>query len=95
VVVALASLELFGEGLGILRYRIYQEGGVLGGGFGVIEPQFVIRDRRSGRELPWSPRGSSGSDTETDGEVEILELPVKGRSRSLGGAPGSSGSISS
>jgi hypothetical protein len=76
VVVALASLELFGGGLGILRYRIYQEGGVLEGGFGVIEPQFIIRDRRS------------GSDTETDGEVEILELPVKGRSRSLGGAPG-------
>ena len=78
VVVALTSLELFGEGLGVLRYRISQERGTLGGGFGSPEPRLVIKDRRSGRELAWSPQGSGGSDTETDGEVEVLDLPESG-----------------
>jgi hypothetical protein len=77
VVVALASLELFGEGVGVLRYRISQEEGVLGGGFGSPEPELIIRDE-SGRELPWSPRGSGGSDAETDGEVEVRDLPETG-----------------
>ena len=30
------------------------------------------------RELSWSPQGSGGSDIETDGEVEIRDLPESG-----------------
>jgi hypothetical protein len=63
-----------------LRYRISYEEGMFEGGYGIPEPELVIRDE-SGRELPWSPRGSGGSDTETDGELEILDLPETGRSR--------------
>ena len=77
VTVALASLELFGEGLGILRYRISYEEGMFESGYGIPEPEFVIRDE-SGRELSWSPQGSGGSDIETDGEVEVRELPEMG-----------------
>jgi hypothetical protein len=77
VTVALASLELFGEELGILRYRISYEEGMFEGGYGLPEPEFVIRDD-SGRELPWSPRGSGGSDIEADGEVEVRDLPETG-----------------
>ena len=77
VTLALASLELFGEELGVLRYRISYEEGMFEGGYGIPEPELVIRDE-SGRELPWSPRGSGGSDTETDGELEVLDLPETG-----------------
>lgn len=77
-VVALASLELFGEGLGVLRYRISYEKGMLGGSYGVPEPELIVRDGGSGRELPWSPQGYSASDTETDGEVEVRDLPEGG-----------------
>jgi hypothetical protein len=77
VTVALASLELFGEGLGVLRYRISYEEGMFESGYGIPEPEFVIRDG-SGRELSWSPQGSGGSDIETDGEVEVRDLPESG-----------------
>jgi hypothetical protein len=77
VVVALTSLELFGEGVGVLRYRISYEGGMFEGGYGIPEPELVIRDG-SGRELPWSPRGSSSSESEADGEVEVRDLPETG-----------------
>jgi hypothetical protein len=75
--VALTSLELFGEGVGVLRYRISHERGMLGGSHGVPEPEFVIRDD-SGRVLPWSPQGYGASDTEADGEVEVRNLPEGG-----------------
>jgi hypothetical protein len=77
VTVALASLELFGEGLGVLRHGISYEEGMFEGGYGIPEPELVIRDG-SGRELPWSPRGSSSSENEADGEVEIRDLPETG-----------------
>lgn len=80
VTVALTSLELFGEGVGVLRYRISYEAGMFEGshGFGGIpEPEIVVRDE-SGRELPWSPQGSSSSKSEADGEVEIRDLPETG-----------------
>jgi hypothetical protein len=77
VTLALASLELFGEELGVLRYRISYEEGMFEGGYGIPEPELVIRDE-SGRELPWSPQGSGGSDTETEGELEVLDLPETG-----------------
>ena len=80
VLVALCSLELFGEGVGVLRYRISYEAGMFEGsrGFGGSpEAEFVIRDE-SGRDLPWLPQGWSGSESETDGEVEVRELPEIG-----------------
>jgi hypothetical protein len=77
VTVALTSLELFEEGVGVLRYRISYEAGMFEGGYGIPEPEFVVRDE-SGRVLPWSPRGSSSSESEADGEVEVRELPESG-----------------
>ena len=55
VTAALASLELFGEGVGILRYLVSYETGMFEVGYGIPEPELVVRDG-SGRELPWSPR---------------------------------------
>jgi hypothetical protein len=80
VTIALTSLELFGGGVGVLRYRISYEAGMfeVSHGFGGIpEPEIVVRDG-SDRELPWSPRGSSSSESETDGEVEVRDLPETG-----------------
>lgn len=77
VTVALTSLELFGEGVGVLRYRISYEAGMFEGGYGIPEPELVIRDG-SGRELPWSPQGSGSSESEADGEVEVRDLPESG-----------------
>jgi hypothetical protein len=78
VTVALASLELFGEGLGVLRYRVSSnEESMFEGGYGIPEPELVIRDG-SNRELPWSPQGSGSSDSEVDGEVEDRDLPESG-----------------
>jgi hypothetical protein len=44
---------------------------------GIPETELVIRDG-SGRQLPWSLQGASSSDSETDGEVEICDLPETG-----------------
>ena len=77
VVIALTSLELYEEGLGVLRYRISYEEGMFEGGYGIPEPELVVRDG-FGRELSWSPRGSSASDGEADGEVEVREVPEAG-----------------
>jgi hypothetical protein len=77
VTVALTSLELFGKRLGILRYRISYVEGMFEGGYGIPEPQLVIRDE-SGRELPWSPRGNGSSGSEAEGEMEVRDLPEKG-----------------
>jgi hypothetical protein len=75
VTVAFTSLELFGEGVGVLRYRISYEAGMFEDG--IPEPQLVIRDE-SERILPWSPQGGSASESEADGEVEVRELPETG-----------------
>jgi hypothetical protein len=75
VTLALTSLELFGEGVGVLRYRVSYEAGMFEDG--IPEPEFVVRDG-SGRELPWSPQGSSSSTDEADGEVEVRDLPGTG-----------------
>ncbi len=77
VTLALTSLELFGEGVGILRYRISYETGMFEDGYHIPEPELVVRDS-SGRELPWSPQGSSSSESEADGEVEVRDLPETG-----------------
>lgn len=75
VTVALTSLELFGEGVGVLRYRISYEGGMFEGE--IPMPELVVRDR-SGRELPWSPQGAGSGTGEADGEVEVRDLPEAG-----------------
>ncbi len=81
VTVALTSLELYGEGVGALRWRVslgesaFREEPDFG--FGIPEPVFEIRDD-SGRDLPWSPRGGGASDGESDGEIEVRELPETG-----------------
>jgi hypothetical protein len=76
-IVALTSLELFGEGVGVLRYRVSNEGLMFESGYGVREPEFVIRDE-PGNVLAWSPRGGGGSSGEADGEVEVSGLPASG-----------------
>jgi hypothetical protein len=73
--VALTSLELFGEGVGVLRYRISYEAGRFEGE--VPMPELVVRDE-SGRELPWSLGGGGSGTDEADGEVEVRDLPETG-----------------
>ena len=54
IAVALTSLELFGEGLRVLRYRISYVKELFEGGYGFRDipmPELVVRDR-SGRILP-------------------------------------------
>jgi hypothetical protein len=77
IMVALASLELFGEGVGILRYLVSYETGMFEVGYGIPEPELVVRDG-SGRELPWSPQGAGCSKSEMDGEVEVRDVPEIG-----------------
>ena len=71
VAVALTSLEYFGKGVGILRYRISYEAGMFEGE--VPMPELVIRDE-SGRQLPWSLGGGGSGTDEADGEVEVRNL---------------------
>jgi hypothetical protein len=78
ITVALTSLELHGEGLGSLGWRIsFEEDLYSEGGRGVPEPEFVLRDG-AGRELPWSPRSSGSGGREADGEIEVEDLPESG-----------------
>jgi hypothetical protein len=77
ITVALASLELFGDGVGILRYLVSYETGMFEVGYGIPEPELVVRDR-SGRELPWSPQGAGGRKSEMDGAVEVRDVPEIG-----------------
>ena len=80
IAVALTSLELFGEGLGVLRYRISYAKELFEGGYGFRDipmPELVVRDG-SGRILPWSPLGAGASDRDADGEVEVRDLPQAG-----------------
>lgn len=74
--VALTSLEVHGEGLGVLWWRVSFEVEPLAGG-GIPEPEFRIRSV-PGRELPWWPRGSGARDGEADGEIEVEDLPDAG-----------------
>ena len=81
VTVALMSLELYGEGVGVLQWRVslgesaFQEAPDFG--FGIPEPVFEIRDRAGGG-LPWSPQHSGASDAEAEGSVRVEGLPETG-----------------
>ena len=81
VTVALVSLELYGEGVGVLQWRVSLGESALQEtpdfGFGIPEPIFEIRDR-AGRDLPWSPQHSGASDTEAEGSVRVEGLPETG-----------------
>lgn len=79
ITVAIASLELYGGGLGVLRWRISFEEPPLwyGRDLGIPEPWFEIRDVE-GRTLSWAPQGAGASDTEMDGDVRVEGLPDAG-----------------
>lgn len=81
ITVALASLEFYGEGIGVLRWRVSLGDAALRNDpnlwFGILEPVFEVRDG-AGRALPWSPRSGGASDGESRGEVEVRELPEAG-----------------
>ena len=92
ITVALASLELHGEGLGALRWRISFGDEALRSdpdvGLGIFEPEFEVRDGE-GRTLPWSPKGAGASDREVEGEAEVWELPEAGEIEVVAGRLGS------
>ncbi len=79
VTVAIASLELYGEGLGVLRWQVSFEEppSQPGGNFGIPEPWFEIRDGE-GHALSWSPQEAGASDREANGDVRVEELPEVG-----------------
>lgn len=81
ITVAVASLELHGDGLGVLQWWIsFGEEALRRDpdlGFGMPEPLFEIRDER-GQPLSWSLRGADYGDREADGDTEIRDLPDKG-----------------
>jgi hypothetical protein len=82
ITVAIASLELHGEGLGMLRWFIsFGEEALRRDpdlGFGTPEPEFEILDDDD-RALPWFPLGAGYSDAEADGDVQVEELPDTGQ----------------
>lgn len=79
ITVALVCLELFGEGLGVLSYRIsVARGGGNCSFYGVPEPEMSLL-APSGNALPCSPMAGGGSDVESDGKVEVRDLPEAGR----------------
>jgi hypothetical protein len=84
VTVALTAMELFGEGVGALRWRVslgevaYRREPDFG--FGIPEPVFEILDD-AGRKLPWGPRDVGASDRESDGEIEVRNVPESGELR--------------
>jgi hypothetical protein len=76
ITVALSALELYEGGEGILRYLIshdpkaaFEDGGP--------EPEMEVRDG-SGRRYGWGLEGYSGGPGETEGTLEVLDLPDSG-----------------
>lgn len=82
--VALTSLVLYGEGTGVLQWRVSMGEEAFRAEpdfwFGTPEPEFEIL-AEDGRTLTWSPRGGGMSDGESDGEAEVWDLPETGELR--------------
>lgn len=74
ITVSLVSLELHGDGLGMLRYLISLHEGEL---ISIPDPEITLRDG-SGRLLPWSLQNRGASDRESEGDVRVEELPDAG-----------------
>lgn len=79
IMVALSALELYEGGEGILRYLIsHDPHTVFEDPFkGSPEPEIEVQDA-SGRYYGWGLDGSSGGDGETEGTLEIFDLPGSG-----------------
>lgn len=79
ITVALSALELFDGGEGILRYLIsHDPQTAFKDPFnGSPEPEIEVRDG-SGLHYGWDLDGYSGGDGETEGTLEILDLPGSG-----------------
>lgn len=77
ITLALVSLEIHGEGLGVLRYLVSYTGGMFDGGYGIPMPELIIGSG-SADDLPWAWRGNGSSDGEAYGEVEVADLPGAG-----------------
>ncbi len=84
VTVALTSLEMYGRGTGVLRWRVSMGEDALRAEpdfwFGTPEPEFEIL-AEGDRALAWSPRGGGMSDAESDGDTEVWDLPETGELR--------------
>lgn len=79
ITVALSALELYEAGEGILRYLISHDPQTsfkdpFNGG---PEPEIEVQDG-SGHHYGWEPDGSSGGDGETEGTLEMFDLPSSG-----------------
>ena len=81
ITVALTSLELFERGPGVLRWRVSLTEDAPGDDEshygGMAHPAFIIRDT-AGRTLSWSHRSSGSGGGESDGEIEVENLPSEG-----------------
>jgi hypothetical protein len=81
VAVAIVSLELYGDGLGVLRWRVSFGDDALRTdpdlGFGIHEPEFEIGDG-SGRTLPWWPLNAGAGEREAEGGTGVGNLPDAG-----------------
>jgi hypothetical protein len=84
VTVALSSLELYGDGVGVLRWRASMGEDLLraepGFWFGAPEPEFEIL-AEDGHALAWATMGGGMSDGESDGEAGVWGLPETGQLR--------------
>ena len=81
---AISSLEIHGQGVGALRWRISMGEDALSAEpdfwFGTPEPEFeILAD--GDRSLKWSPMGGGMNDRDSDGEAEVWELPETGELR--------------
>lgn len=79
ITIALSALELYEGGGGILRYLIsHDPQKVFKDPFkGGLEPEIEVQDG-SGRCYGWLPDGYSGGAGETEGTLQIFELPRSG-----------------
>jgi hypothetical protein len=76
ITVALSALELYEGGEGVLRYLISHDP-KKAFEYGGPEPEVEIRDG-SGRLYGWGLEGYGGGEGETEGTLEVFDLPDSG-----------------